>query len=111
MTVVINCSTKFSQSTRCRFKTTCQSSGRLPGSLSLLDFWGARTNTKRSFEIALDWRDYLLFHEYFQGDNGAGLGSSHQTGWTGSVAKLIQLYGYLDPKTMPEAGRAAAFLR
>jgi len=36
------------------------------------------------------WRDYVLFHEYFHGDNGAGLGASHQTGWTGLVAELIQ---------------------
>jgi hypothetical protein len=36
------------------------------------------------------WRDYLLFHEYFHGDNGAGLGASHQTGWTGLVATLLQ---------------------
>jgi hypothetical protein len=39
------------------------------------------------------WRDYLLFYEYFHGDNGAGLGASHQTGWTGLVAKLIQMFG------------------
>ena len=39
------------------------------------------------------WRDYILFHEYFHGDNGAGLGASHQTGWTGLVAKLIQQVG------------------
>lgn len=37
------------------------------------------------------WRDYLLFYEYFHGDNGAGLGASHQTGWTGLVARLLQL--------------------
>ena len=37
------------------------------------------------------WRDYVFFHEYFNGDNGAGLGSSHQTGWTGVVAHMIQL--------------------
>ena len=36
------------------------------------------------------WRDYLLFHEYFDGDTGAGLGASHQTGWTALVAKLIE---------------------
>ena len=36
------------------------------------------------------WRDHLLFHEYFNGDDGAGLGANHQTGWTGLVAKLIQ---------------------
>lgn len=63
------------------------------------------------FQTDPHWRDHLLFHEYFHGDNGAGLGASHQTGWTGSVAKLIQFYGYLDPKKMLEAGRAAAFLR
>ena len=38
------------------------------------------------------WRDYIYFHEYFHGDNGAGLGASHQTGWTGVVAYMIQLY-------------------
>ena len=39
------------------------------------------------------WRDLILFYEYFHGDNGAGIGASHQTGWTGLVAKLIQQYG------------------
>jgi hypothetical protein len=39
------------------------------------------------------WRDLLIFHEYYHGDNGAGLGASHQTGWTGLVAKLIQQFG------------------
>jgi hypothetical protein len=36
------------------------------------------------------FRDYLPFHEYFHGDDGRGLGASHQTGWTGLVAKLVQ---------------------
>ncbi len=39
------------------------------------------------------WRDLVLFHEYFHGDTGAGLGASHQTGWTGVVAKLLQQSG------------------
>jgi hypothetical protein len=39
------------------------------------------------------WRDYPLFYEYFHGDNGAGIGASHQTGWTALVAKLIQQSG------------------
>jgi hypothetical protein len=39
------------------------------------------------------WRDFILFYEYFHGDNGAGLGAGHQTGWTGLVAKLIQQSG------------------
>ena len=41
------------------------------------------------FQQDPNWRDYLLFHEYFNGDNGAGLGATHQTGWTGLVANLI----------------------
>jgi hypothetical protein len=39
------------------------------------------------------WRDLIPFYEYFHGDNGAGIGASHQTGWTGLVARLIQLHG------------------
>jgi hypothetical protein len=39
------------------------------------------------------FRDHVLFYEYFHGDNGAGIGASHQTGWTGLVAKLIQQSG------------------
>ncbi len=46
-----------------------------------------------TFQSDPDWRDYIPFHEYFHGDNGAGLGASHQTGWTGLVAKLIQQQG------------------
>jgi len=55
--------------------------------------------------------DHILFYEYFHGDNGAGLGASHQTGWTGLVAKLIQLFGTLDAKQLLESGKQAAFLR
>ena len=43
------------------------------------------------------WGDHILFYEYFHGDNCAGLGASHQTGWTGLVAKAIQLYGFWIP--------------
>lgn len=49
------------------------------------------------------WRDYILFHEYFHGDNGAGLGASNQTGWTGLVAKMIHQYGkYVLQHTPPD---------
>ena len=41
------------------------------------------------------WRDLILFYEYFHGDNGAGIGASHQTGWTGLVARLLDLFGRL----------------
>jgi len=40
------------------------------------------------------WRDQLWFHEYFHGDTGAGLGASHQTGWTGLVARLVRDIGH-----------------
>ena len=46
------------------------------------------------------WRDLILFYEYFQGDNGAGLGASHQTGWTGLVARLLDLFGRVDAKDL-----------
>ena len=62
------------------------------------------------FQNDPNWRDYILFYEYFHGDNGAGLGASHQTGWTGVVAKIIQLYGFLDPQSMLQQGKAAAFI-
>jgi hypothetical protein len=63
------------------------------------------------FQTDPHWRDLILFHEYFHGDNGAGLGANHQTGWTGDVAKLIQLYATLDPKRMLELGKEAAFAK
>jgi hypothetical protein len=56
------------------------------------------------------WRDYILFHEYFHGDNGAGLGASHQTGWTGVIAKIIQLNGLLDAKQFLDGGKKATFI-
>ncbi len=46
-----------------------------------------------TFQTDPHWKDYVLFYEYFHGDNGAGIGASHQTGWTGLVAKLIQQSG------------------
>jgi len=61
------------------------------------------------FQTDPHWRDYILFYEYFHADNGAGLGASHQTGWTGLVAKLIELYGVLDPARALEMGKKAAF--
>jgi hypothetical protein len=42
------------------------------------------------------WRDLILFYEYFHGDNGAGLGASHQTGWTGVIARLMDLFARVD---------------
>ncbi len=61
------------------------------------------------FQTDPHWRDYILFHEYFHGDNGAGLGASHQTGWTGLVASLIEIYGSVDPKLALDEGKQAVF--
>src|SRR5438093_220296 len=54
-------------------------------------------------------RGHSLFLGFFPGDNGAGLGASHQTGWTGLVAGLIRLYGRMDPEQLLQAGKKAAF--
>lgn len=55
------------------------------------------------------WKDHLLFYEYFHGDNGAGIGASHQTGWTGLVARLIQFFGSIDSESFLVGGKRAAF--
>ena len=62
-----------------------------------------------TFQTNPHWRDYILFYEYFHADNGAGLGASHQTGWTGLVAKFTELFGSLDAETMLQGGKAGAF--
>jgi hypothetical protein len=51
------------------------------------------------------WKDLVLFYEYFHGDNGAGLGASHQTGWTGLIAVLLDLFGRVDAKVLLETER------
>ena len=51
------------------------------------------------------WRDLLLFYEYFHGDDGAGIGASHQTGWTGTVASLISFFGHMTKEEMRRGGR------
>jgi len=52
------------------------------------------------FQTDPNWRDYLLFYEYFHGDNGSGVGASHQTGWTGLVAFLIQKFTNLNAEDL-----------
>jgi hypothetical protein len=56
------------------------------------------------FQTDPHWRDCVLFYEYFHGDNGAGLGASHQTGWTGVVARLIQFMGAVDQQKFLQSG-------
>jgi hypothetical protein len=66
-----------------------------------------------AFQTDPHWRDLILFYEYFHGDNGAGLGASHQTGWTGLVALLIQLFGSLEAGQLLDTGprRTVAYRR
>ena len=63
----------------------------------------------KKFQDDLYWRDCLLFYEYFHGDNGAGIGASHQTGWTGLVARLVDLLGELQPEHLLRAGTSDGF--
>jgi hypothetical protein len=65
----------------------------------------------KKFQEDPHWRDLILFYEYFHGDNGAGIGASHQTGWTGLVARLIQItaHGMFEfPDKPPETAEVAA---
>jgi hypothetical protein len=78
--------------------------GRRLGSIFLRDESGRRAvyGGCEKFQTDPHWRDLVLFHEYFHGDNGAGLGASHQTGWTGLVARVLQLFGQLDGESILE---------
>jgi hypothetical protein len=63
----------------------------------------------QKFQTDPHWRDHILFYEYFHGDNGAGLGASHQTGWTGIIARAIQLFAAMTPEQVTEGGKQAMF--
>jgi hypothetical protein len=61
----------------------------------------------QKFQEDPHWRDLILFYEYFHGDNGAGLGASHQTGWTGIVARMMHLFATTTPALALELGKAS----
>jgi hypothetical protein len=79
------------------------------GSIFLRDDTGRRPvyGGARKFQEDPHWRDYLLFYEYFHGDNGAGLGASHQTGWTGIIARAMHLFATSTAKQYLELGKIA----
>ena len=81
--------------------------------LFLEDANGARPamGSAHKFRDDPHWRELLLFHEYFHGDNGAGLGASHQTGWTGCVARIIQGNALLTPELLLTPGAEAAVFK
>jgi len=63
------------------------------------------------FQTDLHWRDHILFYEYFHGDNGAGIGAGHQTGWTGCIARVIALNGWLTKEKLYSPGVQEDYLR
>ena len=65
----------------------------------------------KKFQEDPHWRDLILFYEYFHGDTGAGLGASHQTGWTGLIAFLIDFFGRFDAKSVLETDRERTLTR
>ncbi|MEJ8857271.1 glucosidase [Variovorax robiniae] len=80
--------------------------------LFLRDANGARPANGDAHKFRDDphWRDLVLFHEYFHGDTGAGVGASHQTGWTGCVARIIQTNAVLTRDMLTSAGAEAAVM-
>jgi hypothetical protein len=79
-------------------------------SIFLRDQEGRRPVYGRQYKFQQDphWRDYLQFFEYFHGDNGAGLGANHQTGWTGIIARGMHLFGTTTAEKTLELGKIAA---
>jgi len=85
---------------------------RRTASIFLRDASGRRPvyGATRKFQEDPHWRDLLLFYEYFHGDNGAGLGASHQTGWTGGIARTMHLFATTTAEQYRELGRLAAIV-
>jgi hypothetical protein len=81
------------------------------GNIFLRDASGRRPvyGGTRKFHEDPYWRDHILFYEYFHGDNGAGLGASHQTGWTGIIARLMHLFASTTAEQLLELGRTSVF--
>jgi len=82
-------------------------------SIFLRDGSGRRpvNGTAEKFNNDPHWRDLILFYEYFHGDNGAGIGASHQTGWTGCIARIIQVMGLMTKEMLLSPDTEAAILK
>jgi hypothetical protein len=65
----------------------------------------------KKFQEDPHWRDYILFYEYFHGDNGAGIGASHQTGWTGCISIIVQLNGEVTEAALANKDLMSAVMR
>ena len=88
------------------FEVAAEISRRL-ASTFLQDSAGKRPvyGGNKKFQEDPYWKDYILFYEYFHGDNGAGLGASHQTGWTGVIARTLDLFARLTPQKVLETSK------
>jgi hypothetical protein len=62
--------------------------------------------SSQKFQDDPHWKDYPLFYEYFHGDTGAGVGASHQTGWTGAIARIMHMFANTDAPTLLDQGKA-----
>ncbi len=86
--------------------------GRRLENIFLKDEAGRRAvfGAARKFQEDPHWRDFILFYEYFHGDNGAGLGASHQTGWTGVIARIMHLFETTTAEQALSLGKVAAVM-
>ncbi len=86
-----------------------QELGRRLSAIFLRDEHGRRPvhGTSEKFQSDPHWKDYPLFYEYFHGDTGAGVGASHQTGWTGAVARIMQLLATTGAQAALDQGKAS----
>jgi glycogen debranching enzyme len=81
--------------------------GRRLSNVFLRDERGERPvhGAARKFQDDPLWRDYPLFYEYYHGDTGAGIGASHQTGWSGAIARIMHVFAATDARTFLEQGK------
>jgi hypothetical protein len=84
-----------------------QEIGRRLTSLFLKDEQGRRPvhGAFVKFQEDPHWSDYPLFYEYFHGDSGAGIGASHQTGWSGTIARIMRLFASSEAQMILEQGK------
>jgi hypothetical protein len=82
--------------------------GRRLTAIFLKDEQGNRPvhGAARKFQEDPHWKDYPLFYEYFHGDSGVGVGASHQTGWSGAIARIMHLFATTDAQMVLEQGKA-----
>jgi hypothetical protein len=94
-----------------QWMTLYQVAEDIAGRLFLRDATGSRPvyGGTTTFHDNPHWRNLILFYEYFHGDNGAGLGASHQTGWTGVVARMMHLFATTSSEQVLQLGKTAAF--